>query len=383
MEKEKYGQQTKCVHAGDYQDRNVGAVTTPIYTSSSYDFGNGPDGTCYPRYLNVPTHTAVAEKITALENGEAGMATASGMAAISTVLFACLKSGDHAIIQQNIYGGTYHLIEAQMPLFGIDFTLVQARSIDDFARAVKPETKLIYFETPTNPLLTVVDIEALTDLAKSRGILTVIDNTFATPINQSPLDLGVDVVIHSATKYLGGHSDLCAGAIVSSEAIMAKVREVAINFGGILGAFECSQLERSIKTLSLRVAQHNSNALALAQFLSEHPRVEKVYYPGLEDHPGHETAKKQMRGFGGMLSVEWGGVQSDVLELIGHLKLFRHAVSLGGVESLICFPALTSHEKMPLEERRELGITDTLLRVSVGIEDPADLIDDMKSALEK
>ena len=372
---------TKCVHAGRFKDNAVGSIVTPIYTGSSYSMKSDSDEVCYPRYFNPPTQKAASEKIAALENGPAGLVLSSGMAAIVGTLFTLLQSGDHAVVHRDIYGGSYHFVTSEFDRLGINYTLVKGDSLDEFAGAIQPDTRLVYFETPTNPLLKVVDMAGLAELAKSRNVMTVMDNTFASPINQNPLDFGVDVVVHSGTKYLGGHSDLLCGAVVTTRELKDKISHTATNFGGVLGAFEASQLERSMKTLGLRIRQHNRNGQALAEFLNEHPKVKKVYYPGLPDHPGHNIAKSQMRGFGGMLSADIEGDHRSVREMVEKLELFSHAVSLGGVESLICFPVLTSHAKMPAAEREKLGITDTLIRISVGIEDTEDLIADFKAVL--
>ncbi len=373
---------TKCVHSGNYQDETSRGVITPIYISSSYRFLRGPEGVCYPRYYNIPTQKAAAAKIAALEKAESALILASGMAAVTSSLLSLMESGDHAVVQAGVYGGTHHFVASEMSRFNLEFTLVSSDDPADFEAAVQSNTRVVYFETPTNPLLHIVDLDALADLAKRRNLTTVIDNTFATPINQNPLDHGIDVVVHSGTKYLGGHSDLCCGVAASRQELMSRIYETAVNLGGVLGAPECYRLERSLKTLGLRVAQHNRNGQALAEFLQTHPRVRKVYYPGLPDHPGHETARRQMRGFGGMLSVELDGDQDAAFGVVERLELFAHAVSLGGVESLVCFPCLTSHAKVSPEERAALGIGDSLVRISAGIEDTSDLIADWKQALE-
>ncbi len=381
MNRKSLGQLSKCLHSAEFKDRNVGAVSTPVFLSSAYRIPEGDAEFCYPRYLNVPNQKAAADTIAALENGPAALVMGSGMAAVTSTLLALLKAGDHAVFQADIYGGTYHFVVSEMARLGIETTLVSGGSIENFTAAVKDNTRLIYFETPNNPLLRIVDIRALADEAGSRGLLTVIDNTFATPLNQKPLDLGVDVVIHSGTKYLGGHSDLCCGAVVAGREIMDRVYATVVNHGGILGGFEAYLLERSLKTLGVRMRQHNRNAQALAEFLSGHPRVGKVHYPGLPQCPGHEIAARQMSGFGGMLSVELKGGHEEARRTAESLKLFVHAVSLGGAESMFCFPVLTSHAKMTPEERGKMGITDSLVRVSVGIEDTDDLIEDWRSAL--
>ena len=372
---------TKCVHGGGWRDEAVGAVTTPIYTSSSYRINRESSDICYPRYYNLPSQKAVAGQLAGLENGEVALAVASGMAAITTTVLALVSSGDHVVIQNDVYGGTFHFATSELQRFGIDVSLVKSEAVSDFEKEVRDHTRLILFETPTNPLLKIVDISQLTAMARDRGLRTIMDNTFASPINQTPLDLGVDVVVHSGTKYLGGHSDLCCGVIVTSREIMEAVREAAINLGVVLGPWECSQLERSIKTLGLRIRQHNKNAQAVAEFLAGHPRVKEVHFPGLGSHPGHGIASKQMSGFGGMVSFEPYGDADTAHRIVDGLQLFTHAVSLGGVESLVCFPAQTSHAKLSPEERRSIGITDSLLRLSVGIEDTADLLADLENSL--
>jgi cystathionine beta-lyase/cystathionine gamma-synthase len=376
-----YSPLTKCVHSGNYMDETSRGVITPIYISSSYRMQRGEGDICYPRYYNIPTQKAAAAKIAALENAESALVLASGMAAVTSTLLSLMESGDHAVVQAGVYGGTHHFVASEMSRFNLEFTLVSSNDPADFEAAVKSNTKVVYFETPTNPLLHIVELDALADLARRRNLTTIIDNTFATPINQNPLEHGIDVVVHSGTKYLGGHSDLCCGVAASRQELMTRIHETAVNLGCVLGAPECYRLERSVKTLGLRMKQHNRNGLALAEFLSDHPRVRKVFYPGLPDHPGHEIAARQMRGFGGMMSVEPDGDQDAAFGIVERLELFTHAVSLGGVESLVCFPCLTSHEKVSAEERAALGISDSLVRVSVGIEETDDLIDDWKQAL--
>ncbi len=378
----KHGLMTQCVHAGGMVDPAVGGVTTPIHASSSYRFSDGPDGVCYPRYYNIPTQVAAARKLAALEGADDALVLASGMAAVTTTLLAFLKTGDHAVVQSDVYGGTFSFASHHLDRFGVEVTLVPGVGLADFTQAMTTKTKLVYIETPTNPLLKIVDIQAVARMAKDRGALVVIDNTFASPVNQRPLALGVDVVCHSGTKYLGGHSDLCCGVVAANAGLMAQVRETAIRLGAVLGPRECGLLERSLKTLVLRVRQQNRNAQTLAEFLAGHARVDKVHYPGLAGSPGHDVARKQMDGFGGMLSYELKGDQGAARKVVDRLTLFEHAVSLGGVESLVCFPCLTSHASLPPAERARLGITDTLVRVSVGIEDPEDLVADLAQALE-
>ncbi len=378
----KTGKLTQCVHAGGYLDEMVGGLTTPIHTASSFKFAKGGD-ISYPRYLNIPTQMSVASKIAALENLESALVFSSGMAAISTALLSLLKAGDHAVIHGNIYGGTLQLVSSRFKSMGIGHTLVNSEKIADFEEAVNENTKLIFFETPTNPLLSIVDIRAMVEMARNKGLLTVIDNTFASPINQLPGDMGVDMVIHSGTKYLNGHNDLSCGAVVASKPLIETVREGVIIFGGSLSSYDSYRLERGLKTLGIRIKQQNSTAMALANFLNGHEMVRKVFYPGLENNPGHDTASRQMSGFGGMLSVELDCGQEEALRIVGKLKYFTHAISLGGVESLVCFPSLTSHEMLTPEEKTIVGISDSLVRISVGIEDERDLIEDMKNALSR
>lgn len=372
--------ETACIHAGGRHDPATRGINTPIYTSSAYEYLDG-ETRPYPRYFNTPNQAAVVEKLCTLEGAEDGLVLSSGMAAISSVLLGLLGAGDHAVVQDEIYGGTHAMVTQHFDRLGIAYTLVPADPAK-IAQAVTAKTRIVYIETPTNPLLTILDIRAVTRMARERGIVTVIDNTFASPINQRPLALGVDVSVHSATKYLGGHSDLCSGAVLASRPIVQKVRHMCLSLGGSLDAQSCYLLERSIKTMALRVERQSANAMALATALSANRHVSRVYYPGLPSHPGHETAKAQMSGFGGMLSFELAG-DVDTDRFLHALKLVKPALSLGGVESTICAPATTSHAKVTAEVRRRLGISDGLLRFSVGIEHADDLIADLGQAMEK
>ena len=336
----------------------------------------------YPRYFNTPNQEYLAKKIAALEHTEAAMIFSSGMAAFSTMLLTFLKKGDHVVFQNIIYGGAVSFIREELPKFGIEYSFTNGYEISDFEAVLRPNTKLIHIETPSNPLLTITDLRAVVALAKSKGILTTIDNTFASPINQNPIDFGVDIVMHSATKYLGGHSDILAGVIACSTEHMNKIWHVAKNFGGTLSEFMVWMLERSIKTLALRVQAQNKNAKRLAKFLVQHDDIENVYYPGLKSHPQHELAKSQMRGFGGMLSFELSK-EIDALQFQNELKLIKPAMSLAGVESTMVSPFLTSHAALTKQEREALGISDGLIRFSVGIESKKDIINDIQQAISK
>jgi cystathionine beta-lyase len=369
---------TLSVHTGSVGDPQFRGIVNPIYPSSAYDYENTAE-TQYPRYFNTPNQRLVAQKIAALENGEDGLVFSSGLAAIMTSLFAFLRTGDHAVLQHDLYGGTFNAITVEFPKYGIDFTLVDGTKPEEFEKAIQPNTKVIYIETPSNPTLTITDIKAVSAIGRNHNLVTIIDNTFASPVNQNPIDLGIDIVTHSGTKYIGGHSDLCCGAAVSTRDYIKQICNSAFHFGGSLDAHTCWLVERSLKTIVLRVRQQNENALALAHWLKSNPKIGKVYYPGLADHPGHAIAKAQMPGgFGGMLSFE---VKSDPHAFMQKLRLIKRALSLGGVESTICSPVKTSHSKMSAEERAKINVTDDLVRFSVGIEDVSDLIADIEQAL--
>jgi len=370
---------TQCVHSGTYQDLRTRGINTPIFTSSSYEYLDMAENV-YPRYFNTPNQKAIIDKLCALESAEDGLFFSSGMAAVSTTLFALLGGGDHIVLQKDIYGGTHHFATAEFDKFGIQYSLVSNR-ITELESAIRPNTRIIYIETPSNPLLLITDMEAVARIAKSRNIVTVIDNTFATPINQNPLEFGIDIVVHSGTKYIGGHSDICCGAVVASRGLIARIRETAANFGGSLNAITCYLIERSLKTMGIRVAQQNTNALTVARYLQKNPLIRKVNYPGLENHPGFAVAAKQMRAFGGMLSFEIDDRRISPGEFLKKLKMIKPALSLGGIETIICAPVKTSHEKMSSVERAALGITDNLLRLSIGIEDADDIIADIEQAL--
>lgn len=370
---------TQCVHSGSYHDLATGGVNTPVFTSSAYAYLDR-DQQPYPRYFNTPNQNAVVEKLCQLEGGEDGVLFSSGMAAISTVFFAFLKAGSHVVLQAELYGGTYSFVTSQLEKRGIEYSLV-ATDADAIISAIQSHTHLIYMESPTNPLLSVLDIRKVAAAARERNILCAIDNTFASPINQTPLELGVDLTIHSGTKYLGGHSDLSCGVAIGSVTQIKTVRNTALALGGNLNAQDCYLLERSLKTLNLRVQQQNANAMALATYLQSHQQVRHVYYPGLETHAGYAVARKQMHGFGGMLSFELSSDAPSAYDFQSQLKLIAPALSLGGVDSTICAPAVTSHRHMTAAQRQEIGVSDGLLRLSVGIEDFEDLIADIEQAL--
>lgn len=372
-------QETKCVHKGTYHDSETGGVNTPIFTSSSFEYLDR-DTIHYPRYFNTPNQEAVIEKICALEKAQSGVLFSSGMASITTTIMAFVQAGDHVIMLDELYGGTHAFASDMFSRLNIKCSFVKS-SFEEIKRAVTPETKILVFETPTNPLLSILDIEKITNFATENGILTIIDNTFATPINQTPLGLGVDIVIHSGTKYLGGHSDLCCGIAVGSKKHAEIIRKVSCHFGGSLNAISAYLLERSLKTLALRVDRQSENATQIAMFLDSQGAVEKVYYPGLSSFNGHETAKKQMKNFGAMMAFELNENSIDTATFLSRLTLIRPAVSLGGVETIICSPAQTSHVKMAQNLREKAGISDRLLRLSVGIENYTDLTDDIKQAL--
>jgi cystathionine beta-lyase/cystathionine gamma-synthase len=384
MKKGDFSNDTLCVHAGAVTDMQAGGVNTPIFPSSAFRHLENPSGrTGYPRYMNIPTQEAPAAKIAALEGAEEGIVTSSGLGAIITTLLAFAKTGDHMVMQEDLYGGTHHMITSDLDRLGIEYSLVKPNPVSNFKDAIRPNTRLIYAETPSNPLLCLTDLRAVAEIAKSHGLISVVDNTFASPINQKPIELGFDVSVHSATKYLNGHSDLNCGAVATSAGLMEHIRERAINIGVTLNVLDCYLLERGIKTLALRVAKQNENAMTLATFLNQHPKVNRVYYPGLPGHEGHEIAKEQMLGYGGMLSFEVGEDLASCKQVALSLEMIIPAVSLGGVESTVSLPCLTSHAKMSPQDRAAIGVKDNLIRFSVGVENAQDLIDDLNQALAR
>ncbi len=381
MNSKKIGFNTICTHIGEIKDEQFKGAVSPIYLSTSYAFED-VDIKRYPRYFNTPNQEALCKKIAKLEKGESSLIFGSGMAAISTTLFAFLQQGDHIILQRTLYGGTANLVNEEFKKHGIEYSYIEKQTLEGFEEKIKPNTKVIYIETPSNPLLTVTDIKAVAALAKKNDITSMIDNTFASPVNQNPIELGIDIVLHSATKYLGGHSDILAGAVIATEKNIDRIFQVAKNFGGSLSDFTVWMLERSIKTLGLRVKRQNKNALKLAKWLYKHEDISAVYYPGLKSHPDHELAKKQMKGYGGMLSFELReGLDASTFQK--ELQLIKSSMSLAGVESTILSPTLTSHALLSEEERHLQGIKNGLLRFSVGIEEKEDLMHDIQQALNK
>jgi cystathionine beta-lyase len=334
----------------------------------------------YPRYFNTPNQRAVVDKLCALEGAGGGVLFSSGMAAISTTILTFARPGDHLVVQDDLYGGTHAFISKLCAQLGLTHSFV-ATDADAVARALTPATKLVIIESPSNPLLAVIDIRRVSAAARAHGALTMIDNTFATPINQTPLALGIDIVVHSGTKYLGGHGDLCCGAALTSRENAERIRATACQLGGSVNAITCHLLERSLKTLALRVTRQCENAAQIADALVETPGVAHVNYPGLVSHPGHELARSQMRAFGAMLSFELAATAGAPDAFLKRLRLIRPAVSLGGVDTTICAPSKTSHVKISAAERERIGISDRLLRLSVGIEAPEDLIADLQQAL--
>ncbi len=375
----KLGLNTICTHIGEVEDKQFKGAVSPIFLSSSYEFLD-VDIKRYPRYFNTPNQEYLSKKIAALEHTDTAMIFGSGMAAISHMFLAFLQKGDHLVVQNTLYGGTVNFIKEEFPKYGIEYTFTNGYKIEDFKKAIKPNTKLIHIETPSNPLLTITDIEALSKFAKKRRIITSIDNTFASPINQNPADLGIDLIMHSATKYLGGHSDICAGAVAGSNEHIERVWNASKNLGGSLSDMTVWMLERSMKTLGLRVKAQTKNAGKLAKWLYGHKHIKHVYYPGLKSHPEHKLAKKQMNGFGAMLSFELND-ELDSYAFQKNLKLIKSSMSLAGVESTVISPHLTSHALLTEDERKAVGISNQLIRFSVGIENAKDLKADIGQAI--
>ena len=384
--------ETLAVHAGEDRDGEHGAVSVPIYPSSVFAFPNADEASAIhneekPGYyygrLGNPTTAALERTMAELENGETALAFASGMAALSAAVFSVCRTGDHIVAPASMYSTATNLFHFLNEHFDIETTFVDATYAENYGSSIKPNTKLFWTETPSNPIVQITDLAAVAKIAKANGITGIADNTFATPYNQRPLELGIDAVIHSATKYLGGHSDLTAGILVGKADIVDTARQKASKlFGGNIAPQVAWLVLRGIKTLALRMERHNENAFALANMLIEHPSVEAVYYPGLESHVNHEVAKKQMRGFGGMIGLDVGTIEAGKT-VVNNLKLCTLATSLGGVETIIQHSASMTHATIPLEDRIAAGVTDGLLRLSVGIESIDDLRADFEQALEK
>jgi len=382
---------TLAVHAGEPPCRVTGALDTPIYQSTTFVsasademaavYGEEKFGYMYTRYGN-PTIRALEEKVQKLEGGEAALAFSSGMAAISSAILGYVKAGDHVVASRSLYGAAYNFLNRKLPRMGASTTFVESTRVEDFEKAIRPSTRVIYFETPSNPVLAILDIAALAALGRSRGIPTVIDNTFASPALQQPLCLGVTVVVHSATKYLCGHGDAMGGAVIGPKPVIDElVHEVIRDFGGVISPFNAWLILRGIRTLHLRMPAHCSNAQQIAEFLDQHPKVERVNYPGLPKHPGHEIAAKQMKAFGAMISFEVKGGYESGKKVMDRVKVFARAASLGDTRSLIVHSASTSHRAVPRDQRLAIGVTDGLVRLSVGIEAADDLLQDLDQAL--
>ena len=375
---------TRAIHAGQEPDPTTGAVMTPIYATSTYvqESPGKHKGFDYARSIN-PTRLALEKCIADLEGGTRGFAFASGLAAMSTVL-ELLETGSHIVVSDDLYGGTFRLFDkVRKQSAGLEFTYVDLTDASRFEKAIKPNTRMVWIETPSNPLLKIIDLEAIAKIAREHKILSVSDNTFATPWIQRPIEFGFDIVVHSATKYLNGHSDLVSGvAVVSDKQLGERLWFLQNSVGAIAGAFDSFLVLRSLKTLAVRMERHCANALELARWLEEQPQVAKVMYPGLKSHPQHDLARTQMRGFGGMVSIVLKTELAGTKRFLENTHLFALAESLGGVESLINHPALMTHASVPKEKRDELGVGDSLVRLSVGIEDLRDLIDDLQFAFE-
>jgi len=375
--------ETTAIHAGDRPDAATGAISVPVYQTSTFVFEDvgKTRGWNYSRTAN-PTRKVLEDTIAQLEGGKAGFAFATGMAAETTVMHL-LKTGAHVISGDDVYGGTYRLFQNVMTAFGLEFTFLRLNDRERIEEAIKPNTRMLWLETPSNPLLNIVDIEMVVDIAKRHKLLTVIDNTFATPYFLRPIEYGVDLVVHSTTKYLNGHCDVIGGAVVTTtDELTQRVQFLLNAMGTCASPFDCWLVLRGIETLPVRMKQHEENALAVTNYLKRHPKVKRVLYPGLESHPGHEIAKRQMKGFGGVVSLELRGGIEGVNTFLRKLKTFSLAESLGGVASLAEHPATMSHASMPEDYREKVGITDELIRLSVGLENVDDLTEDLEQALE-
>jgi cystathionine gamma-lyase/cystathionine beta-lyase len=375
--------ETLAIHAGERPDTGYGAVSVPIYQTSTFAFADvgKTRGYDYSRTAN-PTRKVLEDTIARLEGGKAGFAFATGMAAEATVIHL-LKSGDHVISGDDVYGGTYRLFQNVMRDFGLEFTFLRLNDRKKIEAAIKPNTRMLWLETPSNPLLNITDLEMAVDIARKHKLLTVIDNTFATPYFLRPIEFGIDLVVHSTTKYLNGHCDVVGGAVVTATDELSQRVQFLLNAMGTCAApFDCWLVLRGIETLAVRMKQHEVNASAVANYLAKQPAVNKIYYPGLRSHPGHEIARRQMKGFGGMVSFETEGGLETANRFLKQMKVFALAESLGGVASLAEHPATMSHASMPKEYREQIGIKDNLIRLSIGLENIDDLIEDLSQALK-
>jgi cystathionine gamma-synthase len=387
MKPHKHRQETEAVRGGTDLSKKNGPLATPIYQTSTFEVTDSEQQVratstdmFYTRYGN-PTHTVAEAAIAELEGADAALLFASGMGAITTSVMALLKSGDHIVAQRDIYGGATKFLSQWLPKLGIETTFVDTTEYDQHARAIQPNTKLLYLESPTNPTLRVVDLRKAAALAKQHNLITFIDSTFATPINQRPVEFGIDLVMHSGTKYFGGHSDLICGIVAGRRDLIQKIHESRTTLGGTMDPHAAWLLLRGIKTLAVRVQRHNENALRVAQYLAQHPRVRRVHHPFLEGHPQRALAMEQMHGGGGVVSFEVAGSGEDARRLTEALHLFTMAPSLGGVDSLVSIPVLTSHAMISAEQRKKMGVGEQLVRLSVGIENADDLIADLEQAL--
>ncbi|HEV8046365.1 MAG TPA: aminotransferase class I/II-fold pyridoxal phosphate-dependent enzyme [Terriglobales bacterium] len=387
MKKHQHRQETEAVRGGTNLDKKNGPLATPIYQTSTFEVTDNDQqlratdtDMFYTRYGN-PTHTVVESAIAKLEGADAALLFASGMGAITTSILALLKSGDHVVAQRDIYGGASKFFTQWLPKLGIETALVDTVEYEQHENAIRPNTKILYLESPTNPTVRIVDLHKTAALAKKHGLISMIDSTFATPINQRPVEFGIDLIMHSGTKYFGGHSDLIAGIVAGRKDLIDRIRQTRTTLGGVMDPHAAWLLLRGIKTLAVRVQRQNESALRIAQFLAQHAKVRRVHYPFLDGHPQRAVAMEQMSGGGGMLSFEVEGTGEDAKRMTEALRLFTLAPSLGGVDSLVSIPVLTSHAMISPDQRQKMGVTEQLIRLSVGIENANDLIADLEHAL--
>jgi len=376
--------ETKLIHSGEPSPRISGAVNMPVFQSSTFEFTGEKnyDDVRYIRLNNTPNHVALNEKLASLENAEAAIVCASGMAAISTGLLAVLKSGDHILVQDCLYGGTHSLVTKEIRKYGIEYDFIDALDPASWEKSLRTDTRAIYVETITNPLIQVMNLDAVAEFAANKGLVSMIDNTFASPVNFRPSEHGFDLSFHSASKYLNGHTDLVAGAVIGRKNLVDEIRHLLNLLGGTLDPHACFLLQRGMRTLALRIKHQNSSALEIARFLQSHEKVVRVNYPGLADSPCHQTASRLLDGFGGMLSFELEGGVEEAERFVANTRLAICAPSLGGCETLVTIPVTTSHASLTVGERKAAGIADGLVRMSVGIENTGDLIEDFSQALE-